>query len=211
LAGVIGLARAVANVDQFRFYISAVTIVRETNWIRLTVSKKNMLRTNLPQPGFFDGPSEVRAHQTVMLHAIDRELFAMGIGKAVLSRALQNELRRLVKLWRCRNTMQASQVAQVLIGSSAARLVSQCRPLTRVEERLLAKSTECSERNKEADQAEASHKVTRIALTLRCTSLHHIINCHPERSERPVFCRRTRQQVLRFAQDDNSNYVPKNV
>ena len=87
----------------------------------------------------------------------------MGIGKAVFVSALQNELRRLVIRWSCGDTMQARQVAQVFISSSAARLFSQRCPLKSGEEWLLAKSTERGERDEAADQVEAAHKVTRIA------------------------------------------------
>ena len=72
----------------------------------------------------------------------------MRIGKAVLARALQNELRGLVKLRRCRNTMQSRQISEVLVGSSTASLVSQRCPLTYVEKRLLRKSTEGSGNDK---------------------------------------------------------------
>src|SRR5216683_2602969 len=178
LPGVIAFARAVADVDQFPFHVGTVTVVCEVNWICLPISEKNMLGPDFPEPSLFDRPRQVRAHEAVIPGSIDRELLAVSIGQAVLSRALQNELCGLIKFWSCRHSMQPSKVAQVLVRSSAARLVSQRRPLTDAEERLLTKSTERSECDKEADQA--AHKLTRIALTLRLANLQHKTNCHLE-------------------------------
>ncbi len=52
--------------------------------------------------------------------SVDRERLAVSIGQAVLARALQHELRCLIKSRRGRDAMQAGQVAQVLVGSSPA-------------------------------------------------------------------------------------------
>src|ERR1700692_199718 len=127
-----------------------------------------MLRTDFPQPSLFDRPCQVGAHQTVAPYAVDCKLLAMSIGQAVLSRPLQHELRCQFKIRGRRDTMQASQVAQVLVGSSTARLVSQRRPLPNTKEPLLTTSREGSECDKEADQA--AHKLMRIALTLGLTN-----------------------------------------
>lgn len=48
----------------------------------------------------------------------------MSIGKAVFAGALQYELRRLVEIGGGGDTMQASQVAEILVGSGPARFVS---------------------------------------------------------------------------------------
>ncbi len=45
---VIGFVRSVADIDQFRFHVGAVTVVREMDWIGLPISEKNMLRTHFP-------------------------------------------------------------------------------------------------------------------------------------------------------------------
>src|SRR5258708_547048 len=169
LARVIRLSRSVAHVDQLRLHVGAVTVVREVDWIRLPISEKKMLGPDFPEPSFFDRPRQVRAHQAVMPGSIDRELLALSIGQAVLVRALQNELRCQIEIRGGRDAMQAGQVAQVLVGSSAARFISQRCPLANAEEGLLTKSREGSECQKEADQA--AHKLTRIALTLRRANL----------------------------------------
>src|SRR5271166_4762879 len=106
-----------------------------------------MLRMHLPQAGVLDCPCQVGAHQSIILGAVDGELLAVGISEFVLMRALQNKLRCLVEFWSCRHAMQTRQVAEVLVGGRAARLISQRGPLSSAEEWPLAKSIERSEEN----------------------------------------------------------------
>src|SRR5258708_25744767 len=86
LAGVIGFARAVGNVDQSRFHVGPVTVVREENWICLPISEKKMLRTDFPQPCLIDRPRQVLAHQALTPRSIDVKLLALSFGYAVLAR-----------------------------------------------------------------------------------------------------------------------------
>jgi hypothetical protein len=122
-----------------------------------------MLRTDFPQPTFFDRPRKVRAHQAIWLAAIDGELFAVSVGQAVFVRALQNKLSGLIEFRSCRHSMQPSQIAKVLVRSGAVRLIAKLGPLMNVEKRLLPKSEEGGASN-DADQSRAAHKLMRIAL-----------------------------------------------
>ncbi len=80
LRGIIGLVRSIADVDQFRLHVGAVTVVREADWICLPISEKKMLRPYFPEPCLIDRPGQIGAHQAVMPGAIDGKLLAMSFG-----------------------------------------------------------------------------------------------------------------------------------
>src|SRR5712671_4171941 len=90
--------------------------------------------------------------------------------------------------------MQPSKVAQVLVRSGTARLVSQRRPLANAEEWLLTKGTKCCERDKGTSQAETAHKLTRIAPEMLGSPLPRRRHLH----------RRLADFVVRFAFETNA-------
>src|ERR1700692_1589283 len=122
----------------------------------------------------------------------------MSVGQSVVARALQNELRSLVKIRSRRDAMQCRQVTKIFVWSSPARLVSQCGPLTSVEKGSLAECSESGDYDKKEDKAANAHmvEISRIALTFPLANSQEKINCHPGRSERPYS--RSRRQVLLF-------------
>src|SRR5258708_3557398 len=122
-----------------------------------------MLRTHFPQPSLFNRPAQVRAHQTVVPGAIDRELLAMNVGEAVLPRALKHELRRWVEICRGRDPMQSGQITQILVRSGATGLVSERCPLLSGQERLLGNRRKSPQHQNEADHTEATHTPARIS------------------------------------------------
>ncbi len=172
VARVIGLAGAVAHVDQFGFHIRAVTVIGEPNGIGHPISQQKMLRADLPKASLVHVPLKIRTHQAIRLGAIDGELLAVSVRQTILACALQNKICRLVVLRSRRHTMERRQVTEIFVGRSTVGLVAQCGPLACIQKRLLRKSTadrkKGSEDSDEAEQAEAAHKIKimRIAFTV---------------------------------------------
>ncbi len=110
LAGIVGLVRSVADIDQSGLHVGRVTVVSQSNRIGRPVSQKQMLWPDLPQLAGLDRPSQVRPHQPVLNFSVDGELLALYVRQSVFLCPLLNELGCLIKFGGGRHAMEAGQV-----------------------------------------------------------------------------------------------------
>ena len=88
----------------------------------------------------------------------------MRVGKAVFARALQNELSGLIEVSSRGDAVQSSEIAKVLVGRRAVRLVTEGNPLARRKEWLLGEGCACLKNDQEDSDAKGIHASERIAL-----------------------------------------------
>ncbi len=100
------------------------------------------------------------------------------VGEAVIACALQDELRGLIKVGGGGDAVQSGEVAEVLVGSGAVRLVTESSPLARGKEWLLGEGHAHVKNEQEDSDAKGIHASERIALGMCRGCDEHIRRLH---------------------------------
>ena len=86
-----------AHIHQRSFYVGAVAVVGEADGIGSPIAEQGVARRQLPQPRRLHGPTDVRAHQSIVDFTVDGKLFCMDQLQSVLLRAFEHDLRRFIE------------------------------------------------------------------------------------------------------------------